>query len=80
MALLTETQAGALEAALTEERLLASAAHAARENWRAAAWTLERRYPERWAQRPRELEGAPPPDPDDPFREVDELSARRRER
>ncbi len=77
---LTAHQAHALDSALAEERLLASVAHAARENWRASAWLLERRYPEHWAQRPREVEAAPPPDPDDPFREVDELAARRRER
>jgi hypothetical protein len=77
---LTATQAEALEAAVAEERLLASVAHGARENWRAAAWALERRYPERLGQRPREVESAPVPDPDDPFREVVELARRRRRR
>ena len=77
---LTAHQADALERALAEERLIALVAGAARDNWRAAAWMLERRHPERWAQRPREVEVAPPPDPNDPWREVDELASRRRRR
>lgn len=55
-------------------------AQAARENWQAAAWLLERQHPERWA-RPsqREKTGSEKPlEPSDEFAEVDELAARRR--
>jgi hypothetical protein len=38
-----------LTKALAEDRLVALVAAAARGNWRAASWLLERRYPERWA-------------------------------
>jgi hypothetical protein len=38
----------ALARATSEERLVALVAQAATKNWRAAAWILERRYPERW--------------------------------
>jgi hypothetical protein len=77
---LTETQAQALDSVLAEERLLALVAQGAQRNWRAAAWLLERGHPERWALRPREPDERPAPDPDDPFRELDELAARRRRR
>jgi hypothetical protein len=68
---------------LREERLVGLVAAGAKTNWRAAAWLLERRYPERWAPvRPQE---EPEPAPvgvgaDDPFAEVDQLAARRRAR
>jgi hypothetical protein len=45
-----------------EVRGITQIARAATENWQAAAWLLERQYPERWgrpAQRPGE-ESAPP--------------------
>jgi hypothetical protein len=72
-------QEAALAAATSEPRLLALVAREAPTNWRAAAWMLERRYPERWGLRPRRLEDVEPaPDPSDPFAEVDELAARRR--
>lgn len=73
--------------AQAEARNVAAIAAAARENWQAAAWLLERMYPERWGKtsvrlREQLAEDAPPPaapvDHDDPFREVDELAARRR--
>jgi endogenous inhibitor of DNA gyrase (YacG/DUF329 family) len=70
----------ALEAATQEERLLAQIAAAAnRGAWRAAAWILERRFPERWAagRRPEETLVL---DESDPFAEVDELARRRRKR
>lgn len=71
-----------------EARNVAAIAAAARENWQAAAWLLERQYPERWGRvsvRVRDApEDAAPPtrvvDPDDPFAEVDELADRRRTR
>jgi hypothetical protein len=74
---LSAEQSDVLDAALDETCLVASVAYGARENWRAAAWLLERQYPARWASRPREPE-APAPNPQDPFAEVDELAARRR--
>jgi hypothetical protein len=68
----------ALERATSEARLVALIAQAASKgNWRAAAFILERRYPERWARRERPVI-EPPPVTDDPFREIDELAARRR--
>lgn len=39
----------ALEPAVAESALVAGVAAAAREDWRAAAWVLSRRWPERWA-------------------------------
>lgn len=63
-----------LEEALNEARLLAYIAKAAPTNWRAAAWLLERRHPERWVLRAgpgSHLAG------NDPFGEVDELARRR---
>jgi transposase len=35
--------------AASEARLVVLISIAARENWRAAAWLLSRRYPERWS-------------------------------
>ena len=37
-----------LAEALSENNLLIPIVHAARTQWRASAWLLERRYPERW--------------------------------
>ena len=57
------------------------AAAAGRGSWQAAAWILERRWPERWARPPvREAEAVRRSEPreDDPFAEVDEIAARRR--
>jgi hypothetical protein len=73
--------AAALEQALAEPRLVAWIAKASRSNWRAAAWLLERTYPERWAATTRQRR--PDEDPHgqpDPFAEfvVDELAARRK--
>lgn len=75
-----------VELALAEAETVnvARVAAATRESWQAAAWLLERRHPERWA-RPsqREKEESPAPlaadHPADPFAEVDELAARRRQ-
>ena len=61
---------------LSEASLVFNVSQAAEKNWRAAVWLLERRYPERWARG-----GGPgpvPPARDDPFAEVDDLAARRR--
>lgn|SRR5215831_1622446 len=67
-----------------ESRLVAVVASAARENWQAAAWQLERRYPDRWArpsQREKDEGREPAPvSASDPFAEVDELAKRRRQR
>jgi hypothetical protein len=71
-----------------EVRNVAQIAKAAAESWQAAAWLLERQYPDRWGRpttRPvvapdEEPVAAPESEPDDPFREVDELAARRRKR
>lgn len=71
-----------------EARNVAAIASAARENWQAAAWLLERQHPERWGRvsvRVRD-DATPPPDevqisaPDDPFAEVDELAEARQRR
>lgn len=66
--------------ALGEVALVREVQQAARENWQAAAWMLERSYPERWArlsQRPQAEDPAPAEKPADPFDEVDELAQRR---
>jgi hypothetical protein len=67
-----------------EVRNVAIVASAARESWQAAAWMLERSYPDRWA-RPsqRVLSEAPPPPAapapeEDPFADVIDLAQRRR--
>jgi hypothetical protein len=71
-----------LASATSEERLvLQVAAAAAKGQWRASAWLLERRFPERWAARPRvQAQARVEPPSDDPFAEVDELARRRRAR
>jgi hypothetical protein len=85
---------GRIEQALAEGevRNVAQIASAARENWQAAAWLLERGYPERWGRVSTRLRApaSVPPEEDasapaaghepDPFAEVDELAARRRAR
>ncbi len=37
--------------AIAESRLLDSIREAGRDDWRASAWILERRYPETWSKR-----------------------------
>lgn len=75
--------------AVGEARNVAAIASAAKESWQAAAWMLERQYPERWGRvsvRLRDPEAIPSEpieierDDDDPFREVDELAEKRRQR
>jgi predicted nucleic acid-binding Zn ribbon protein len=71
----------ALARATEETRLLARVAAASRTDWRASAWILQRRYPERWAGRPRPVAEPEPdkrPDAPDAFAEVDELARKRR--
>ena len=70
-----------------EARAVAQIAQAAATSWQAAAWLLERQYPDRWGRvsvRYRDDEAAPSPEqpaPDsDPFSEVDELAEKRRRR
>jgi hypothetical protein len=76
----TELEA-ALQVALDETRLVALIAQASRNNWRAAAWLLERSHPERWASGYRPVvEAEQRPSGDDPFHEVDQLAERRRHR
>jgi len=67
-----------------EARSVAQIARAAADDWRAAAWLLERGFPDRWgrpAERERIIEvpaEAPAASEEaDPFAEVDELAARR---
>jgi hypothetical protein len=71
----TSGLAEAVERATDETRLVAIVAAESRRTWRAAAWLLERRYPERWGPMRRrpddELE--PVADAADPFFEVDQL-------
>jgi hypothetical protein len=73
-----------LDRVLAEPRLIAQVAAAARTQWRAAAFLLERRYPERWAPvRPKAELDVPTVgavDAGDPFAEVDQLAAKRRAR
>ena len=74
-----------------EARSLAAVIEAAGEDWRAHAWLLERRWPHRWARSaPRSSRStatpapAPPVAPvedaetPNPFAEIDELAAKRR--
>jgi hypothetical protein len=72
-----------------EARAVAAIAQAATSSWQAAAWLLERQYPERWGRvsvRYRDDDGPPVPEVsagpenDDPFSEVDELAEARRRR
>jgi hypothetical protein len=74
-----------LEAAVgkaTQEHVLVGriAAPAARGEWRARAWLLERQHPERWGRRDRETPPRVETPPDDPFAEVDQLAEQRRKR
>lgn len=72
-----------------EARNVTHIARAAATSWQAAAWLLERMYPERWGRVSVRLRDEEPPAPaeletdldfDDPFREVDELAEKRRSR
>jgi predicted nucleic acid-binding Zn ribbon protein len=68
----------AVRDAVQEPKLVAVIAAEARHNWRASAWLLSRIHPTRWGERGRDVPLTFDDDPDDPFREVDELASRRR--
>lgn len=63
-------------------RVVQIAQAANRGSWQAAAWMLERRYPERWVKPSRSqlAKGDEPEQPDDPFERLDELAERRQAR
>ena len=63
-----------------ETRHVALISRAAAGNWQAAAWLLERQYPERWGRPERRKRHEPPGVEPDPFAEVDELAEKRRKR
>lgn len=70
--------------AVGEARSVASIVTASKDDWKAAAWLLERQYPERWGKTSVRMRDEAPPEPeaevapeDDPFAEVDELAERR---
>jgi hypothetical protein len=85
----SKTQTGAMRAFYTEVtramadaegRLVAIVATEAKGTWQAAAWLLERRYPDRWArpsQRGESPLGKEQLPATDPMSELDELRARR---
>jgi hypothetical protein len=78
-AALSADQQAVLDQATSEVRLVALVAKAAQTQWRAAAWLLERRHPERWASG-REVTLPPIGGEPDEFAEVDQLAQLRRQR
>lgn len=61
--------------AQAEERNVTLINRAAIDDWRAAAWLLERQYPDTWARVSQRAEkDADQPSSDDPLSEVDELA------
>jgi len=62
-----------------EARGIATIAQAARSTWQAAAWLLERQYPERWG-RPAQRADEKPPAPVAGTDSLDELAGRRVQR
>jgi hypothetical protein len=83
-AALPPEQQAVLDQALAEPRLVALVAQAAnRGTWRAAAFLLERHYPERWGPQRAVRGDLPRPlidDEGDAFAEVDQLAELRRRR
>src|SRR3954452_14643657 len=69
----------AVERAQAEQEadLVASVNRGARRSWRAAAWLLERRYPERWGPPSTRPRPEPQPAAPDALDALDELAARR---
>jgi hypothetical protein len=84
MSVLTPEQQAVLDAATSEATLVARVAQAAASgNWRASAWLLERRFPQRWAPRQRErvvVRDVDADPDDDAFVAVDRLAKQRRKR
>jgi hypothetical protein len=74
--------AAALEQMLAEPRLVAEIVKASKSNWRAAAYLLERTYPERWARISQRSDEEPHTrfDPFAEFEFADELAPRRSQR
>jgi transposase-like protein len=63
---------------LDEAALVAIVEDGARSSWRAAAWLLERRWPERWATASSRRKGDSGQEQErNPFDSLDELAARR---
>jgi hypothetical protein len=63
-----------------EMRAVGLIAQAAQSQWQAAAWLLERQFPERWARVSQRDKAEPEPPTADPFAEVDQLAEARRRR
>ena len=66
-----------LERPETESALFSAVVRAAQGDWRAAAWVLERAWPERWAH---PSSRTPEPEETRPVSKIDELAARRAQR
>jgi hypothetical protein len=68
------------DGALAEQTLVQAIERAAADPWRAAAWLLERRWPERWSTSRKPPTASGDVDEFDPFAEVDQIAEQRRKR